>query len=146
MDNSELIKKLKFIIKEKRLKYTKQKEMIFLTILNSSEHLNAEDIYRLILKQDTKNQIGLSTIYRTLIFLEDNDLISSLYLKNTNIKKFETNLKEHHDHIICLKCNKIIEFINNKIENEQDKLMKKHKFILKYHSMVLYGICKDCQK
>lgn len=146
MNSKELIEKLKNTIKKNGLKYTKQKETIFLAILNSSEHLNAEDIYRLILVKDKNNQIGLSTIYRTLIFLEDNKLISSLYLKNTNIKKFETNLKEHHDHIICTKCDKIIEFVNDKIENEHKKLVKKYDFILENHSMILYGICKECQK
>lgn len=146
MNQAKFIEKLKHAIKKNGLKYTKQKEIIFLAILNSAEHLNAEDIYKLVSKNDTNNQIGLSTIYRTLIFLEDNNLISSLYLKNINIKKFETNLKDHHDHIICTECNKIIEFINDKIETEQNELVKKYNFKLEYHSMILYGICEECQK
>jgi Fur family ferric uptake transcriptional regulator len=43
-DNSEVINLLKDIIKERGLKYSKQREVIFTTILNSKEHLNADGL------------------------------------------------------------------------------------------------------
>jgi len=144
-DNKKIINKLKDIIKQKGLKYTKQREVIFETILNCKKHLSAEEIYNRILKQYPEEKIGIATVYRALTFLEEESLISSISFGNDG-KKYETNFKEHHDHLICIKCDKIIEFVNEKIETEQEKIAKENGFELLDHSMYLYGICSDCSK
>jgi Fur family ferric uptake transcriptional regulator len=144
MDNKELIEKLKQIIKDKGLKYTKQREIIFETLLNSDEHLNAEELYTKISKEYPEENIGIATVYRALAFLEDAELISSISL-NKDGKKFEPISQEHHDHIICTKCNKIVEFLDEEIEKRQESVAKQHGFKLLNHTMYLYGICKDCQ-
>lgn len=143
--NKEIINKLKEIIKEKGLRYTKQREIIFQTILNCKKHLGAEELYNIIQKKYPNEKIGIATIYRALVFLEDVNLISSIGI-GKDIKQFETSFKEHHDHIICVKCNKIVEFTNNTIEEEQEKTAKENGFQLLNHTMYLYGICKDCQE
>ncbi len=144
-NNSKTIDKLKEIIKEKGLKYTKQREVIFKTILNCKKHLSAEELYNIILEKHPNEKIGIATVYRALVFLEESNLISSISL-NKDTKKFETNFKKHHDHLICVKCNKIIEFYNEQIEEKQEKIAKDNDFKLLNHTMYLYGICKDCQK
>ena len=143
-DNSEVINVLKDIIKERGLKYSKQREVIFTTILNSKEHLNADELNAIISKKYPDLKIGIATIYRALSFLEEVKLISSIEL-NSDGKKFETNSKDHHDHIICVKCNKIIEFVSEQIEQAQVSVAKKNGFELLDHTMYLYGICKECQ-
>ncbi len=142
-DNSQIIDKLKTIIKEKGLKYTKQREVVFETILNCKKHLSAEELYHIILEKYPNEKIGIATVYRALVFLEESNLISSISL-DKETKKFETSFKKHHDHLICVKCNKIIEFINEKIEKEQEKIAKENGFKLLNHTMHLYGVCKDC--
>jgi Fur family ferric uptake transcriptional regulator len=144
-DNTEIINKLKQIIKQKGLKYTKQREVIFKMILNCKKHLGAEELYGMILSKHPTEKIGIATIYRALVFLEDANLISSISV-GKDAKKFETTLKEHHDHLICTNCNKIIEFVNERIEIEQEKTAKENGFKLLNHTMYLYGICKDCQE
>ncbi len=144
MKNEELIKKLKEIIKSKGLKYTKQRELIFETILNSEKHLNAEELYGIISKSYPEEKIGIATVYRTLAFLEESNLISSISLNNDG-KKFESNTKEHHDHLICTECNKIIEFVDEDIEKKQEEIANKYGFKLNNHTMYLYGICPECQ-
>ncbi|MCK5293346.1 MAG: transcriptional repressor [Arcobacteraceae bacterium] len=144
-DNTEIIDKLKQIIKQKGLKYTKQREVIFETILNCKKHLGAEELHNIILAKYPNEKIGIATIYRALVFLEDTNLISSISVGN-DAKKFETSFKPHHDHLICVKCNKIVEFVNEKIEKEQEKTAKENGFKLLHHTMYLYGICKDCQE
>jgi len=142
--NEDTINKLKAIIKDKGLKYTKQREIIFETILNCKKHLGAEDVYSILLKKHPEERIGIATIYRALAFLEEVNLISSISI-GKDAKKYETTEKEHHDHLICIKCNKIIEFINANIEKEQDKTAKENNFKLLNHTMYLYGICEECQ-
>jgi Fur family ferric uptake transcriptional regulator len=144
MNNKELIEKLREVIKAKGLKYTKQREIIFETILNSNCHLNAEELYGIISQNHPDANIGIATVYRALAFLEESELISSISLHKDG-KKFESNTKEHHDHIICTKCNKIIEFVDEDIENKQDQIAKEHGFKLLNHTMYLYGICEECQ-
>ncbi len=145
MDKKDVLQQLKQVIKEKGLKYTKQREIIFETILNSNEHLNAEELNNIINKQYPDEKIGIATIYRALAFLEEANLISSIALDKDG-KKFEPNTKQHHDHLICVKCNKIIEFLDEQIEQKQEKIAEDNGFKLLNHTMYLYGICKECQE
>jgi len=143
-DNSNILNELKQIIKDKGLNYTKQREIIFETLLNSKEHLNAEELYNKITINYPQEKIGIATVYRALAFLEESNLISSIAL-NKDGKKFEPNTKNHHDHLICIKCNKIIEFVDIQIEEKQEQIAKDNDFKLINHTMYLYGICKKCQ-
>ena len=146
MEDKELmLEKLKSIVKQKGLKYSKQREMIFETILDSKKHVSIEDIFTTVHKKYPNAKIGIATIYRALAFLEEVGLISSITIEN-GTKKYEVSLKEHHDHLICIKCNKIVEFKNDIIEEEQEKVAKQHGFKLVNHTMYLYGICEECQK
>ncbi len=140
----DIIAKLKDIIKKKGLKYTKQREIIFETILESDDHLNAEEVYNKICAKYPDINIGIATVYRALVFLEEADLISSISLDRDG-KKFETNFKNHHDHLICVRCNKIVEFHDDDIETKQENIAKDKGFELINHTMNLYGVCKDCQ-
>ena len=143
MSNAKkIIKKLREIIKQKGLKNTKQREIILETVINDKEHLGAEDIYKKISKKYPDENLGIATVYKALKFLEDVELINSITIDNT--KKFETNFKGHHDHLVCVKCNKIIEFMSEVIESEQENIAKDNKFILLKHTMYLYGYCDNC--
>jgi Fur family ferric uptake transcriptional regulator len=142
-NRSKMIDKLKQVVKQKGLKYTKQREIVFETILDYDKHLSAEELYGAITKKYPNEKVGIATVYRALSFLEEANLISSISL-DQNTKKFETNLKAHHDHLICVKCNKIVEFVNEKIEQEQNKVAKELGFKLLDHTMYLYGICEKC--
>jgi Fur family ferric uptake transcriptional regulator len=138
----KVIEKLREIIKQKGLKNTKQREIILEVVINAKEHLGAEDIYQKISKKYPNENMGIATVYKALKFLEDIELINSIMIEGT--KKFETNFKGHHDHLVCLKCDKIIEFFSDTIENEQEKIAKDNKFALLNHTMYLYGYCENC--
>lgn len=145
MDKLETIEELKKIVKQKGLKYTEQREIVLNILLNAEDHLSAEDVYASIKKKYPQSNIGIATVYRALSFLEEVDLITSLAF-GTEGKKYESNVKEHHDHLICIKCGKIIEFLDEEIERRQERIAKRNKFKITSHSMQLYGICEDCQK
>jgi Fur family ferric uptake transcriptional regulator len=138
------IEELKQIVKSKGLKYTKQREIVFETILKYNNHLSAEDIYNILNKEYPNMNIGIATIYRALAFLEEVNLISSIAI-NKDGKKFESNDKQHHDHLVCIKCNKIIEFVDEDIEQKQKQIANDFGFKLLDHTMYLYGICENCQ-
>lgn len=146
IDNSyeEIIEELRKIVKQKGLKYTEQREIVLSILLHADEHLTAEEIYNQIKKDFPETNVGIATVYRALGFLEEVYLITSINF-GTDGKKYESNVKSHHDHLICTDCGKIIEFVDDEIEKRQEKIAKENKFKITSHSMQLYGVCQACQ-
>lgn len=131
------------LIQENGLKLTKQRRAILEAFLISKEHLSAEDIF-LQAKKKYPN-INLATVYRTLSWLKKYGFAHAHYFL-PNKAFFEPALikTQHHDHLICTKCSLIIEFFNQKIEDEQEIIAKKYNFFITNHKMELYGLCKKC--
>ena len=113
-----------------------------LELLESAElhHMSAEEIYKALIEQG--EDVGLATVYRVLTQFEQAGIVERHNFEN-NLSVFEITQEEHHDHLVCDVCGKIIEFHNEMIEEEQLKVAEKHGFKLSGHSLVLYGICAD---
>ncbi len=114
-----------------------------LEVLESSpsHHLSAEDIYRVLIEQH--EEVGVATIYRVLSQFEESGIVHKLNFEN-NQAVYELCGADHHDHLVCVKCNKIIEFQDDVIEKHQIQIADKHGFELTDHSLYLYGLCKEC--
>lgn len=109
---------------------------------NNNRHLSAEQVYKILLKED--EDIGLATIYRVLTQFEGAGLVTRHHFEGGN-SVFELNKGEHHDHVVCVKCGKVDEFIDKVIEQRQNDIAKKLGYELTDHSLYLYGLCPDCQ-
>lgn len=120
--------------------------MKILELLENAEHhhMSAEEVYKALIEQN--EDVGLATVYRVLTQFEQAGIVERHNFEN-NLSVFEITQDEHHDHLVCDGCGKIIEFHNEVIEREQLKVAKQHGFKLSGHSLVLYGICdnKECQ-
>jgi len=104
-------------------------------------HQSAEDVYRTLIAEDV--DIGLATVYRVLTqFEQAGILVRSQFDGGKAV--FELNDGDHHDHLICTHCNKVVEFSDEKIESRQYKVAEDHGFTLESHTMMLYGMCPDC--
>lgn len=115
-----------------------------LEIFQKSErrHLAAEDVYRLLIEQ--QSDIGLATVYRVLTqFEQAGILVRSNFEGNKAI--FELDDGNHHDHLVCVSCGKVVEFHDPTIEKRQMAIAKKHGFAITDHELTLYGRCSDCQ-
>ncbi|WP_375724448.1 transcriptional repressor [Arcobacter sp. KX21116] len=148
MNNNEefedIKEELKKIVKQKGLKYTEQREIVLEVLLNAKGHLTAEEIYNEVKNANPDSNIGIATVYRSLSFLEEVHLITSITF-GTDGKKYESNTKNHHDHLICISCGKIVEFMDEEIEKRQTKVAKENGFVITNHVMQLLGKCSDCQ-
>ena len=111
--------------------------------ISPNHHLSVEDIYRVLIEHH--EEVGIATIYRVLSQFEESGIVHKLNFEN-NQAVYELCGVEHHDHLVCVKCNTIIEFQDDIIEQHQLQIAKKHGFELTDHSLYLYGLCKDCQK
>jgi Fur family ferric uptake transcriptional regulator len=116
--------------------------MKILEILEGSDkrHQTAEDIYKDLL--DSGEEIGLATVYRVLTQFETAGLVTRHRFEGGQAV-FELNRGEHHDHLVCVECGKVVEFIDETIEARQARIAKEHGFELADHSMILYGSCLD---
>jgi Fur family transcriptional regulator, ferric uptake regulator len=102
-------------------------------------HMSAEDIYKHLL--ESHEDIGLATVYRVLTQFEAAGLVTRHHFEGTTAV-FELNEGEHHDHIVCLDCGKVEEFMDAGIEERQRTVAAKLQFEIKDHAMILYGRCK----
>jgi Fur family ferric uptake transcriptional regulator len=142
---NELLEEFKTLLKENSLKFTTQREVILKTLYENQNHFTPENLYLLVKQNYPDLNIGITTVYRTLNLLEENNIASSISFGQAG-KKFELSNRPHHDHLICEKCGDIVEFHNDEIEMLQEKIANIHNFKLTDHLMQLYGICKDCQE
>lgn len=137
------IEELRTLVKKRGLKHSSQREQILQVLFLAKEHLTPEEIHQRV--KELSPGIGLATVYRTLSFLEKEHLVNSISFGNEG-KKYELNRGEHHDHMICLECGKILEFYDEELERLQEAVAKNSGFKLLTHEMILYGICPECQK
>ena len=128
---------IKHNLKEAGLKIT-QPRIAVLKVFETAEkrHLSAEDIYQILLESETN--IGLATVYRVLTQFETAGLLIRHQFESGQ-SVFELDDGDHHDHMICLKTGKIIEFHDEIIEQRQREIAKEHGFELVDHSLTLYG-------
>lgn len=106
-------------------------------------HMSAEDVYKALLEMG--EEIGLATVYRVLTQFEGAGLVSRLSIEGGHAV-FELEDGDHHDHLFCVKCNRIEEFCDEVIEQRQKVIAKENGFEMTDHSLYIYGICKSCQK
>ncbi len=113
-----------------------------LEILEASEfkHMSAEDVYKAVLAAG--EDVGLATIYRVLTQFEAAGLVKR-HNFDSGHSVFELDQGGHHDHMVCLKTNKVIEFNNEEIEQLQKKIANDHGYDLQDHSLVLYVTPKE---
>ncbi len=110
---------------------------------NPLRHMSAEAVYKVLLRTD--EDVGLATVYRVLTQFETAGLVSRHHFESGQ-SVFEINQGEHHDHILCVGCGKVDEFVDEVIEQRQRAIAKKAGYVMTDHSLYIYGMCGECQK
>jgi Fur family ferric uptake transcriptional regulator len=110
---------------------------------SKKRHLSAEDIYRKLL--GAGEDIGLATVYRVLSQFEEAGIVNRNNFE-TDHSVFELAEDKHHDHIVCLDCGRVEEFLDETIESRQESVAERRGFDIADHSLTLYGHCRkpDC--
>lgn len=110
---------------------------------NATEHLSAEDIYKALLEEGS--DVGLATVYRVLTQFEAAGLISRHNFIGGQAV-YELTAEHHHDHMICVKCNRVEEFSDPVIERRQEEVAKTMGYEIVDHALNIYGICQSCRE
>ncbi|HOV15461.1 MAG TPA: transcriptional repressor [Spirochaetota bacterium] len=125
------------------VKHSKQREMILEIFLNNQEHLTTQELFEIVKK--VNKDIGVATVYRAMKIFCDAGLAEEVDVGDGN-KRYEHKFNhKHHDHLICNKCGKIIEFYNPQIEKIQLEICNELNFQSKNHRLQIYGVCSDCK-
>lgn len=135
MDNSDL-KKVGLKVTAARLK--------ILEIMQEAKehHLSAEDIYKVLV--EAGQEIGLATVYRVLTQFEEAGLVVKHHFEGGQ-SVFELNQGSHHDHVVCVQCGRVEEFVDEVIEKRQQDIAQKLGYTMSGHSLNIFGLCPDCQ-
>jgi len=139
MSSSDTIKKA---LKKEGLRYTHQRQAIWDELSASDEHRDAEEIYLALYNSGLK--VSRATVYRTIDVLVKNNLVRKLDLGDGRARYENKIDTAHHDHLICVQCGKIEEFMDNVIENRQEVIVENFGYRLIRHIHQLFVICDEC--
>ncbi len=110
---------------------------------NTVRHVSAEDVYKTLL--ESGEDLSLATVYRVLTQFEQAGLVTRHHFEGGH-SVFELNEGGHHDHILCVKCGRVDEFVDAVIEERQQKIAAEKGYDMTDHSLYIFGICQACQK
>lgn len=142
MGKDKKIQALRTFIAKEGLKNSRQRETIAEVFFETSEHIRVEDILNRVREVDPK--VSQATVYRTMKLLVECDLAEARQFQDGQTRyEVSDDDGHHHDHLICTKCGKIIEFVDDRIEQLQVEVAASFGFTVSDHKMELYGICDD---
>ncbi len=130
-------------LKRRGLKTTRERTALFQEIFSTHRHFDAEDLVLRMRGSGTK--ISRATVYRTLELLHDCGLVGRVRLNEEKYRYERLRKGEHHDHLVCTSCGKVIEFVDKAIERRQDAVSKAHDFMPISHSHQIRGLCVSCR-
>ena len=131
-------------LKRAGLKATLPRLRILEILEDSSDlHVTAEDVYGRL--RAGGESIGLATVYRVLTQFEQAGLVIRHNFDGGSAV-FELAAGEHHDHLVCVRCSRVTEFVDETIEQRQRKIAADAGFSMTDHSLIIYGVCTDCQR
>ncbi|MFZ9886557.1 MAG: Fur family transcriptional regulator [Myxococcota bacterium] len=141
-DPSEI---LRSYISEHGLKSSRQREVIAEVFFSSGGHLRVEELLERVRAVDPR--IGQATVYRTMKLLTKCGLAQPRHFGDghTRYEPVAPDEGEHHDHLICDVCGRIVEFMDERIEALQEEVARAHGFSVTMHKMELYGVCDRCR-
>jgi Fur family ferric uptake transcriptional regulator len=126
-------------LKASGLKATLPRLKILDIFQNSSvRHLTAEDVYKILLADNM--DVGLATVYRVLTQFEQAGLLNRNHFESGKAI-FELNQGSHHDHLVCLDCGRVEEFVDEEIEARQQRIAAERGFKIAEHALAIYGSC-----
>jgi Fur family ferric uptake transcriptional regulator len=131
-------------LKQAGLKTT-QPRLKVLDVLETSQnhHMTAEDVYKRLL--EAEQEIGLATVYRILTQFETAGLVIRHNFEGGRAL-YELDNGAHHDHMVCVECGKVFEFVDRTIEQRQRNVAAKAGFTMEDHSLSLYGVCNGMKE
>ena len=140
----ERMQRFEDALRERGLKSTSQRDDIAKVFFAEGGHRSVEELYAAV--RTVNPRVGYATVYRTLKLLKECGLAAERHFDDGQARYEPLEDEEqHHDHIICERCGKIVEFNSEQLEEQQERIARFLGFVLSHHRMELYGICSECR-
>ncbi|SHE89556.1 Fur family transcriptional regulator [Clostridium fallax] len=142
----EMINNLKEDLKRRGYKLTPQRRAIVDAIIESEgKHLTAEEIYDVVKKNCP--EIGLATVYRTILLLEEMGIIYRLDLEDgcSRYELAHEDENHRHHHLVCNNCGKVLEVEDDLLDELEQRIEKTYNFKILDHSLKFFGLCDECR-
>ncbi|HOA74018.1 MAG TPA: transcriptional repressor [Phycisphaerae bacterium] len=131
-------------LRDRGLKYTPERRMLLLEVLNTPQHFEAEQL--LIAMRQSGKRVAKATIYRTLPLLAECGIIKQVQFED-NLARYEPILGQApHDHMVCGQCRRIIEFDSSEVATLRDEIAARHRFVAAGHRFQIIGLCSACSE
>ncbi len=140
----QLLEGFRRYLREHNLPVTSQRELVAEVLFESAGHLSADDIERLLRERGA--HVGKATVYRTLDLLAQSGMITQRDF-GEGFRRYERAPgRQHHEHLICLRCGKVIEFVNERLERMKALIAEEYGFRHHHHRLEIFGTCPECQR
>src|SRR5580698_3987848 len=133
------VSRIEGLCAEKGLRMTEQRRVIARVLSDSTDHPDAEELYRRAAAVDP--HISIATVYRTVRLFEDAGILERHDFRDGRAR-YEEATEAHHDHLIDVQSGRVIEFRNEEIERLQRRVAEELGFELVDHRLELYGVAK----
>jgi len=140
--NEDVLREFKQFLRMKGFRVTPERLRICREVYTTTIHFDAEELVQRIMASGSP--VSRATVYRTLEVLEECGLVKKIRQTDTRHHYEKTLGTEHHDHLFCETCGKVIEFRNEEIERLQDEVCLQFGFQPRFHTHQIYGLCKEC--
>jgi len=131
-------------LKERGLRVTRERRMILSHACEHFGHFYANDLLESLDHHGFR--VSRATVYRTLAHLVEKGLLRRHELGDRKTFYEPVLGRKHHEHMVCVRCGKILEFIQDEIERLQDQVCHEHGFRPLSHTLQIQGICKACRR
>jgi len=129
-------------LRERGLKYTRERCLVLREVLENRDHFEAEQL--LIDLRQGGRRVAKATIYRTLPLLVSCGILRQVQFGDKLTRYEHTFGQSPHDHMVCRRCHRIIEFSSNDIVRLRTVLAARHKFHAQSHRFQISGLCSNC--
>jgi Fur family transcriptional regulator, ferric uptake regulator len=143
-EGAALVDRFRRYLRDHHQPVTRQRDQVAQTVLLSEEHLSVDEIIRRLRQQG--EAVGTATVYRTLEVLVESGLVRA-HDFGEGFKRYEPMpAQAHHEHLICERCGRVVEFQNERLERMLPILADEHGYEHQRHRVEIYGVCGDCRR
>jgi Fur family ferric uptake transcriptional regulator len=140
LDPREVLRR--YIVKH-GLKSSRQRDLVAEVFFRAGGHLRVEELLEKV--REVNARVSQATVYRTVKILRDSGLAAARHFSEGETRYETSDEARHHDHLICTRCGRIVEFVNERIEDLQRRVARAHGFAVSAHRLELYGLCPRCR-
>ncbi len=143
-EGEALLERFRRYLRDHRQPVTRQRELLAEIVIASGEHLSADAIIRKL--EEKRERVGTATVYRTLDLLVQSG-VARAHDFGEGYRRYEAmGGREDHEHLVCLRCGKVEEFTNERLERALPVIADEHHFQHQRHRVEIFGLCQSCQK